>query len=76
MKFNYLPRNVRPNENLSNVKYIDVYYNGSKIYRFDFENNAPSILDLFHRNSGCPSFPDDPIIIPIVKEYPEVEEGN
>lgn len=67
ISYRWEPKSVFPDGSLSNVEYIDVYFNGAKAYRFDFEKNEPSRWDLTHRNSGYPSFPDDPIIIPIVK---------
>lgn len=69
LTYRWKPENIFPNETLSNVEYIDVYYNGSKIYRFDFENNAPSRLNLLQQNSDPQK--SNLIIVPIVKESPD-----
>jgi len=71
LTYKWKPENTYSNETLSNVEYIDVYNNGTRVYRFDFENNAPSRLDLFQRNSD--PLKSNLIIVPNVKKNPAVE---
>lgn len=58
--------NVDPSSNFNNLDYFDVFYNGKKVFRYDFENDTPSWQDLMVRNGN--KFKENLIIIPIVKE--------
>lgn len=64
--------NVDPSSNFNNLDYFDVFYNGKKVYRYDFENDAPSWEEMMKRNGN--KFKENLIIIPIVKEDSEEEE--
>ncbi|WP_373400416.1 hypothetical protein V8V91_12855 [Algoriphagus halophilus] len=58
--------NVDPSSNFNNLDYFDVFYNGKKVFRYDFKNDTPSWQDLMLRNGN--RFKENLIIIPIVKE--------
>lgn len=57
--------NVDPSSNFNNLDYFDVFYNGKKVFRYDFKNDTPSWQDLMVRNGN--KFKENLIIIPIIK---------
>ncbi len=61
--------NIDPSDDLRNLDYLDVFYNGKKVFHYDFKNNDPSWEEMMKRNGN--KFKEDLIIIPIVKEDPD-----